>query len=80
MRTKEQLIVYLESKYEALDFWMTLREAVPSEKKIAALESEIAEAKQELRAHRLAEKTMERLAHRSMTDDTVRRMNKVWEG
>jgi hypothetical protein len=42
---KQQLIDYLNRKYEALEFWEALREVVPSEQIIAQLQKEIWEAR-----------------------------------
>jgi hypothetical protein len=49
MEEKQQLIKYLADKYEALDFWESLKDVKPGfYKKIELLESEIAEARKKL--------------------------------
>lgn len=45
---KQQLIEYLNAKYEALDFWNSLNGVLHFDKKIELLNTEIAEAKRKL--------------------------------
>lgn len=48
MNRKQELIDYLNRKYEAHDFWCSLRHVVKIEEKIKLLEREIKEAHDEL--------------------------------
>ena len=45
----QELIEYLNRKYEALEFWTRLRGVIPIENKIKLIEIEITEAKQKLK-------------------------------
>lgn len=46
---KQEIIDKLNHKYDALDFWTSLREVVQFEKKIQLLDTEIGELKEELK-------------------------------